>query len=273
MRAKAKKTKHRTNTHIMKIRSLRGIAIAAMTGIVLVARAQDADQSQFPIILQQPVDQCLPVGNPATFTVVATNADSYQWYKNNVALDDQTNSSLAIASVTTNDVAYYSATVLKGSEAIPTRMANLNVYVVSAPATQTVTPKTKSFSTQSMSMSTMGGTELGGGGVITVYGMPVTSGGGSGSCPGRYSGYVNFIKTNADWGWTPTAGVAHTATDNNRADTKVVYVGQYGDSGCATNSVTIGYQMSPVYRFGIYFPTNVAVPTNAYPITLSGFDP
>ncbi len=129
----------------MKIRSLRGVALAAMTGIVLAAHAQDADQSQFPTILQQPVDQCLPVGSPATFSVVATNADSYQWYKNNTALDGQTNSSLTLASLTVDDVAYYSAAVLKGDNAVPTRMANLNVYTVSAtPATLTASLSLKS---------------------------------------------------------------------------------------------------------------------------------
>src|SRR4051812_37197915 len=87
IRAKAKKTKKEPK-HIMKKRLLRGIAVAAMTGIVLTAHAQDAttDQSQYPTILEQPVDQCLPVGSPATFSVVATNVDSYQWYKNNTAI-------------------------------------------------------------------------------------------------------------------------------------------------------------------------------------------
>jgi hypothetical protein len=37
--------------------------------------------------------------------------------------------------------------------------------------------------------------------------------------------------------------------------------------------VTVVNPMSPAYRFAIYFPTNSMVPTNAYPITLSGFDP
>ena len=85
----------------MKKRLLRGIAVAAMTGFVLALRAQDAtttDQSQYPVILQQPVDQCLPVGSTATFSVLASNVDNYQWYKNNNALDGQTNNSLTIAS-------------------------------------------------------------------------------------------------------------------------------------------------------------------------------
>ena len=116
---------------------LHGIAVAAMTGLVLTAHAQDVnDQSQYPTILEQPVDQCLPAGSAVTFSVVASNVDSYQWYKNNAVIDGATNSSLTIASLTINDVAYYTAAVIKGSEAVPTRQADLNVYTVSTPAPQ-----------------------------------------------------------------------------------------------------------------------------------------
>ncbi len=261
----------------MKKRLLRGIAIAAMTGLVLTLRAQDAtttDQSQYPVILQQPVDQCLPVGSPATFSVVASNVDSYQWYKNNATLDGQTNSSLTIASVAISDVAYYSAAVIKGADSVPTRMANLNVYTTST-SSSTTTTTTKTKLTSSTTMSTMTSSDLTGSGSVTVYGMPVVSSGGSGTCPGKYSGYVNFTKTSSQgWGWAPTVGApTHTATDTNRTDTKVYFTGQYGDTGCATNSINVANPVSPVYRFSVFFPTNTAVPTNAYPITLDGFDP
>jgi hypothetical protein len=261
----------------MKISLLRGIAIAAMTGIVVSARAQDADQSQYPTILEQPVDQCLPVGSPATFTVVATNADSYQWYKNNTAIDGQTNSSLTIASLSINDVAYYSASVIKGSEAVPTRMANLNVYTISTPVnTLTATlglKTTKLLGAQTMSLTTSA--DLGGGGAITVYGSPVTSGGTMGSCPGAYSGYVTYARTiSQGWGWAPTAGAAIIqASDLNRADTKVQVMGKSGDTFCDQTTVNLPTPPNSVkYRFGIYFPPGTQVPTNAYPITLTGFD-
>jgi hypothetical protein len=257
----------------MKISLLRGIAIAAMTGIALVAHAQSTDQSQFPTILEQPIDQCLPVGSPATFTVVATNADSYQWYKNNVALDGQTNSTLTISSLTINDVAYYNAAVIKGSEAVPSRMANLNVYTVSAP-TGTTGTKSKLLGTQSMSMMTAG--DLGGGGVITVFGAPVVSGGGNGSgCPGAYAGYVNYVRpVSQGWGWAPTTNApVLTASDANRADTKVQTMGKSGDMFCDQSIVNIPTPpYSTKYRFTIFFPPGTQVPTNAYPITLTGFD-
>jgi hypothetical protein len=260
---------------------LRGIAIVAMAGFVLALRAQDAtttDQSQYPTIIQQPVDQCLPVGSPVAFSVIASNVDSYQWYKNNAAMDGQTNNTLTIASVAISDVGYYSAAVIKGADAIPTRMANLNVYTRSSSpgATLTTTLNLKSRLAGTLSLSgTMSAMDLGGGGGVTIYGLPVASNGGAGNCPGKYSGYVNFTKTMSQgWGWAPTAGaLAHTATDNNRSDTKVYFMGQYGDPGCNTNSVAVTNLISPVYRFSIFFPTNTAVPTNAYPITLDGFDP
>jgi hypothetical protein len=250
----------------------RGIALAASAGLVLAAHAQDTnDQSQFPTILQQPIDQCLPIGAAATFSVVASNVDSYQWYGNNVALDGETNSSLTIPSVGTGDVGYYFASVIKGSEVVPTRSANLNVYTVS---TTTTTSGTK---TKTMSMNTsMSPMDLGGGGVITVFGSPVVSGGGSGTCPGKYCGYVNFTKTMSQgWGWTPSTNTTvHTAADGNRSDTRVQYVGSYGDAGCALTTVTTSpAPPSPVYRFTIYFPQGGQMPTNAYPITLTGFDP
>jgi len=85
---------------------------------------------------------------------------------------------------------------------------------------------------------------------------------------------VNFTKTTSQgWGWAPTTGMTHVATDTNRSDTKIQYGGQYGDGGCAQTSVTVSNPISPVYRFAVYFPTNTVVPTNTYTIILDGFDP
>jgi len=266
----------------MKKRLLRGIAVAAMTGIVLVARAQDTttDQSQYPSILQQPVDQCLPVGSTATFSVVATNVDSYQWYKNNAALTGQTNSVLTLANLSINDVAYYSAAVIKGSDLVPTRMADLNVYTVSTPIftlTTTTVTKTRLLSSQLMTTtSLMSPMDLGGGGVITVFGAPVVSSGGGGSCPGPFSGYVNFMKPiSQGWGWAPTTNTSVlSAADLNRSDTHVQAMGKNVDTYCDLSTVNIPTPApSAKYRFTIYFPSGAQIPTNAYAITLTGFDP
>jgi len=64
----------------------------------------------------------------------------------------------------------------------------------------------------------------------------------------------------------------HTVTDTNRTDTKIQYVGLYGDSGCAQTTISIpNPTFSPAYQFCIYFTNNV--PTNAYPMVLmTGFN-
>jgi hypothetical protein len=260
----------------MKTQTLRGIALAAIAGFSLTLRGQDAttdpsttapsttapsttdpsttdpsatDQSQFPTITQQPVDNATPTGSNTTFTVQATNADSIQWMINGTPIDGQTNSSLTISNVTSSDAGYYSAAVVNGTEVVPTRAASLNV----------VAPMDA----------------LGSGGDITVYGMPVVSGGSAGSCPGPYIGFVNYVKTiSQGWGWAPlTNATVLTVTDGNSTDTIVQAVGKYGDTYCGQTSVTIPLPArSPKYRFAIYFPPDTVVPTNSYPITLEGFN-
>ena len=220
------------------------LALAALTGLAFVARGADIlDQAEFPQIVAQPTDQDVPVGGSTVLTAEAVNGDSYQWLRNGVVMDGQTNSSLVLENVGTNDVGYYSCVVIKGSELVPTRAASVNAYTLT-------------------------------GDQITVYGLPVSSSGSQGSCPGAYAGYVNYIKTvSQGWGWAPSTNTTiHTASDGNRTDTKVVYVGKFGDSGCNQTTVTVpDPTYSPKYRFTIYFPNNV--PTNSYAITLTGFNP
>lgn len=207
--------------------------------------ADDSEQLAFPVITRQPIDQAIAVGATATFNAKAVNgAIAYQWLRNGIPIEGQTNSSLILENITIEDVGYYSCDIFNDEEAVPTRAALLNVYTMS------------------------------GGGPITVYGAPVVSSGNQGSCPGAYAGYVNYIKTvSQGWGWAPSAGTTvHTASDGNRTDTKVQYVGKFGDVGCNQTIVTVPHPTySPKYRFSIYFPNNV--PTNSYPITLVGFDP
>ncbi len=274
----------------MNKNSQHGIALAVIAGMVLAAHAQDSlDQSQYPAILQQPVDACLPIGATAVFSVQATNVTGYQWLFNGNSLQDQTNSTLSVPSVNVANVGYYSVAVIDGAEIVPSRSALLNVYTTSGSSSSSSTTSTPSSPTRLSAMVaggttlvansttlTAGALDLGGGGIITVFGLPVTIGGGTGSCPGKYSGYVNFTKTASQgWGWTPsTDTTVYTASDTNQTITKVQYCGAYGDNGCAQTSVTIPYPTgSPVYRFTIYFPPGSQVPTNAYPITLTGFNP
>ena len=224
------------------------IVLVIATGMGVAARGSDEiDQAQFPQITSQPTDQGVVAGATTTFSVQATNGNlSYQWMRDGVAIQGQTNSTLTLQSVGINDVALYSCDVSKeDGEVVPTRAAALNIFTV-----------------------------LSGGGAIVVYGTPVARSGSRGSCPGAYAGYVNYTKTAAEgWGWVPTAGTSvHTASDTVRTDTKVVYTGKLLDYGCAQTSVSVpDPPSSPAYRFTIYFPNNV--PSTPYPIVLEGFNP
>jgi hypothetical protein len=107
-----------------------------------------------------------------------------------------------------------------------------------------------------------------------LYGLPVVSSGNLGTCPGNWIGYTTYSKTNAAWGYAPATNTTiHTAADGTgRTDTRVEFVGSWGDQGCAKGSVTVpSPPMSPVYRFTIYFTNNV--PATNYPIRLTGFNP
>jgi hypothetical protein len=247
----------------MKKRILYIITLAANIGVVVIvanmAQAQTTDplltvlidQSEFPQVTAQPVDQAVLIGSCAVLSVQANNADGYQWLQNGVPLEGQTNSALVIQNAGINDVGLYSCAVSKGAETVPTRAASVSVETTAG----------------------VSAASLSGGGPITVFGTPYSGGGSKNKCPGRYAGYVIYTKpASQGWGWAPIAGVAHTAADGSgRTDTRVEYGGLYGDIGCAQTSVSVNPAYSSVYRFAIYFTNNV--PTNAYPITLTGFNP
>ena len=269
------------------------ITLAAITGFLAIAPntthaqttdsllADSVDQSVFPQITAQPVDQTVPIGASVVLSVQANNADGYQWLINGIPADGQTNNSLTIANTGIGDVGLYACEVFNGREMVPTRTASVEVEttagaaVASTTTGSTLTAKTTTASALTASATTSGAiaASLPGGGPITVYGTPLLSNGSSGGCPGKYAGYVIYSKPYSQgWGWTPT-GTIHTVTDTNRTDTKVQYFGAYGDYGCAQTTVSIpNPTFSPVYEFAIYFTNNV--PTNAYPmVLLTGFNP
>ncbi len=230
------------------------IALASITGLVLIAgntapaqTADALDQSEFPTITVQPVDQAVTVGSNAVLSVQAINADSYQWQSNGVAIDGETNSTLTLQNVGVNVGSYSCNVSQNGGDPVPTRAASLNV----------VTPL-----------------DLGGDQIV-VFGGPKLGGGTIGTCPGSFAGYINYTKTIAQgWGWVPATNTTtiFTASDGSgRTDTKIAYGGKYGDTGCNQTTVTVpNPPPSPAYRFTIYFPNNV--PTTNYPIILTGFN-
>jgi hypothetical protein len=254
------------------------ITLAAITGFLVIAGntaypqttdpllADSIDQSGFPQITAQPVDQTVPIGANISLSVQANNADGYQWLRNGVSLVGQTNNILTIQNAGIDDVGFYSCNVFNGTEFVPTRAANVCVYMTGS---SVVTTKSSLVAASSKVMQA----SMPGGGPITVYGTPLASNGSSGGCPGKYAGYVIYSKPPSQgWGWAPISGMAHTVTDTNRTDTKVQYCGAYGDVGCNQTTVSVNPTYSPVYQFAIYFTNNV--PTNAYPmVLLTGFNP
>jgi hypothetical protein len=253
------------------------ITLAAITGFLAIAPnttyaqttdsllTDSVDQSGFPQITAQPVDQTVPIGANVVLSVQAINADGYQWLCNGVLLDGQTNSALVIPNAGINDVGLYSCNVFNGTESVPTRAANVMVYTAGS---SVVATKSSLVAASSKVIQAA----MPGGGPITVFGMPYLGNGSQGGCPGKFTGYVFYSKPiSQGWGWTPT-GTVHTVTDTNRTDTKIQYFGAYGDSGCAQTTVSIpNPTFSPVYQFCIYFTNNV--PTNAYPMVLmTGFN-
>src|SRR5438105_13505167 len=103
------------------------ITSAAIAGVSLAARgADDSDQSEFPQLTHQPIDQAIRVGANAVFTAQATNGNlTFQWFRNGVAMDGQTNTDLVLESVGIGDVGYYTCNISKdGRESVPTRTAS-----------------------------------------------------------------------------------------------------------------------------------------------------
>jgi hypothetical protein len=245
----------------MKKNHLKATGMAAIAGIILLATRNVSAvgpaatsailQPDFPQIVLQPEDQMIGFGSNATFTVTALNTDGYQWLFNGNSLDGQTNNSLIITNCGLANVGYYSCNLFKVIQVVPTRSASLMVYTNSINPQSGVDP-------------------------VVVFGFPVSGKGTQGSCPGKYAGYINYTKSATNgWGWAPdtsNGNTVFTASDTNRVNTKIEYVGEYGDNACNQTTVTVpNPPISPVYEFTIFFTNNV--PTNAYAITLDGFLP
>lgn len=220
--------------------------------------------------VEPPKDQGAFENDHATFTVAPKLGDlTFQWMRQLrdkvELLAGETGSSLTLSNVGVGDVGHYLCAVTQKDQVQLTPAASLTVGVRTA----------SRLAGKTTSDSPILSTQDYGGGTLTLFGAPVVVGGGSqGGCPGSYVGYVNYTKpVSQGWGWAPSTNTTvHTASDNNRSDTKVQYVGKNGDVGCNQTSVTVPHPTySSKYRFTIFFTANV--PTEVYPITLNGFDP
>jgi len=80
----------------------------------------DTHGASLPVISAQPIGGTFFAGNHVTLSVTASGGDlSYGWQKDNVALSGQTNSTLDIASFSSNDVGYYTVSVQNLGGTVP----------------------------------------------------------------------------------------------------------------------------------------------------------
>jgi hypothetical protein len=220
------------------------VVAAAIAGLLITAVGiAHPKQSVVSVNINAPPDQIVEVGAAVTFSASPAHGASYQWLHNGSAIYAQTNASLTIESAEIGDAGLYTCNIAADADLVPAKTVSLLVYDVT-------------FEDD-----------------IVVYGAPLFGSGSSGTCPGAYAGYVIYTLAAPVWGWAPdTNTTVYTASDTTRTNTKVEYVGAYGDEGCNQTTVTIPHPaVSPAYRFAIYFTNNV--PTTNYPITLSGLTP
>lgn len=93
-----------------------------------------------PTITSQPTDQSVLVGNGPIMFVVGYQGDNsftFQWYKNDVAIQGQVNSSLSIASVVESDAGSYKVKVTNNGGSVTSNAAVLTVIVPVAPTIKT----------------------------------------------------------------------------------------------------------------------------------------
>ncbi len=173
---------------------------------------------QPPTITSPPADTTVTVGDPATFTVSA-NGDApirYQWYFNtNTPLSNQTNSSMAIASVQTNDAGGYSVVVSNNNGAVTSVVATLTVL---PPVPPSITSQPQNWT--------------------NVVGFAATFAvGASGSSPLHYQWYFNTStllanRTNASLSFT-------IASTNDAGGYSVIVTNHFGSVTSAVAVLTV----------------------------------
>ena len=109
-----------------------------------MTQSSNATLNVLPLLITMPpTNQLLYVGDNATLSVSVSGVPpfSYQWFSNNVALSDQTNSTLALNSVTTNTSGNYNVVVTNPYGSLPSSYAVITVVPLTAqvqPASQTI---------------------------------------------------------------------------------------------------------------------------------------
>jgi VCBS repeat-containing protein len=94
-------------TYLVKVKGFEGA-----TGRIVVSFKLQNTTSQLPVITTTPASQTVAVGADVAFTVVAQGADlTYQWYKNDTAIPNQTSTRLDVRNVQEADAARYTVKI------------------------------------------------------------------------------------------------------------------------------------------------------------------
>lgn len=112
---------------------LASIVAASLSGCGGGGGASGGSASAAPTIKSQPTSKTASVGSSVTFTVSASGASSYQWYKDGTAITGATSATLTIGSVTTADTGSYTVVVTNAIGTTTSEAVTLTLAAAGAP--------------------------------------------------------------------------------------------------------------------------------------------
>ncbi|MGC4046256.1 MAG: immunoglobulin domain-containing protein [Armatimonas sp.] len=102
--------------------------IMLFAGSVLSGCGGGNDTNAAPVILSQPTSQRVAVGSSVTLTVaIAGDGNTYQWYKDGVAIPGATNASYTILSTVLTNTGTYYAVVTNAFGNVTSQSATITV--------------------------------------------------------------------------------------------------------------------------------------------------
>lgn len=103
------------------------ILLAAASVIAPMGAMASDDASTSLAITAQPQNTVVQLGSSISLSVTATNATTYQWRKNGVAIDDATSATLSIPSAAATDTGVYDVVVGNGTDTVTSVAATVVV--------------------------------------------------------------------------------------------------------------------------------------------------
>ena len=113
-------------THLLSARAYDGNGVSVVSSPVQI-NVLPSGTTNRPVIVQDPQPQTVFVGGSATFTVVATGAESYQWKKGVSPILGAVQSTLTLQNVTTDSTGNYSVDVINAVGTVTSKPAHLGV--------------------------------------------------------------------------------------------------------------------------------------------------